>query len=247
MAFMGLMFAGILLLIIGLIVICGIVFLVIGLIIRKKHRTVSNVLFLFSGINLAVVIGVIVIMVMPYPEIIRTNDGEVKISQSLIKDYNRCLQNKDIQSLNTLLDKHPEMLYYYDVNRVMLIDYGMYNLNIEIMQCAFRHGATFDNPLSYDHLIFYNSLDSFFDRIDYPKQDKEILHHPGVTNDEIIHTVKFAIEHGAKLNYHNNTDNGYQNFYEEAAEWVKRDDFVTVQETEWLNYLFQELQEETKK
>ena len=44
MAFMGLMFAGILLLIIGLIVICGIVFLVIGLIIRKKHRTVSNVL-----------------------------------------------------------------------------------------------------------------------------------------------------------------------------------------------------------
>ena len=101
--------------------------------------------------------------------------------------------------------------------------------------------------MSYDHLIFYNSLDSFFDRIDYPKQDKEILHHPGVTNDEIIHTVKFAIEHGAKLNYHNNTDNGYQNFYEEAAEWVKRDDFVTVQETEWLNYLFQELQEETKK
>lgn len=41
--------------------------------------------------------------------------------------------------MRKLIEKHPEMIYYYDINRVTLLNYGMYNLNIEFKKIAIVH------------------------------------------------------------------------------------------------------------
>ena len=248
MAFTGLVFVGVIFLIIVLIIICAVVFLVVGLLIRKTHKTASKVFLFLSGMNFALIIAGIVMVIMPHPKTLRTQDGsEIKIQQSWIDEYDECLQNRDINALDSLLGEHSEMALYYDTNRVMLLDYGMYNLDINLMQCAIRHGAKFDDPLRYEHTIFYNSLDSFFDCLDYPTQNKTALHNEGAISDKMIQCVKYAIEHGAKLDYQNNTNNGYQNFYDEASAWVSRDNTVTPREEEFLQYLYYKLQEEKTK
>ena len=223
MAFMGLMIVGIILFILGLLGIFSLLFLVIGFFIRKKHKKISNVLFTLSGINITILAVILFMIFLPKPKTVETPNGKARLYPSWISQYEKYLDTNDTEGMGKLIEKHPEMIYYYDSNRVTLLDYGMYNLNIELMKIAIDHGAVFDDPLTYDHLIFDNSFHSFFQELDYPAWKKEVTHEKGVTTDEMIETVTYMIEHGASLEYENSTDYGYHNFYEQAADWVMED------------------------
>lgn len=223
MAFMGIMIVGAILLIILGIVIFTIATLVIGLVNKKKHKVLSKVMLILSGIGALCLAGILLFIFIPRPEIIETPNGEVKVKKSIIEDYKVCLENRDLVELKELLDEQPALVFYRDANRVTMIDYGMYNTDVELMQLAWDYGAIFDNPITYNHLVFDNSAHSFFVRLDYPDVKKEVLHEKGVTTEDIIATVEFMIEHGAELTYSQDTNGHTGNFYNDALWWVMLD------------------------
>ena len=223
MAFMGLMVVGIILIVLGVMFLLALVLFIIGACVRKKHKKASKVLFIIAGIDAGLLAAVLLYIYIPKPETIETRDGEVKIYPSWIAKYEKCLDEGDNDGMRKLIEKHPEMIYYYDVNRVTLLDYGMYNLDVELMQIAIDNGAIFDDPLTYDHLLFEYSFESFFEQLDYPDWEREVTHKAGETTDEMIATVEFMINHGASLEYENAYEYEYQNFYEEAEVWVMED------------------------
>lgn len=233
MAFMGLMIVGIVLLIFLGIVIFTVATLIIGLVTKKKHKKLSKVLLILSGLGVLTIAAILLYIFIPRPETIETPNGEVKIKKSLIEDYKVYLDNRDLEGLKELLDEQPALVYYGDANRVTLIDYGMYNTDVEMMQLAVEYGAVFDNPLTYEHLYFDNSAHSFFIRLDYPDREKTELHEKGVTTEDILATVEFMIEHGASLIYDENPGN----FYEDAQSWVMIDGVMSDLDVELLELI----------
>lgn len=210
---------------------------IFGICLRKKHKISSCILFIAAGVMASQMTIILVWIFWPQSKIIETKDGKMEISPMQISKYERYLENGNKEAMRKFIEKHPEMIYYYDFNMVTLLDYGMYNLDIELMQIAIDNGAVFDEKLTYDHLIFENSFDSFFNRLDYPRWEKEVEHTPGETTDEIIDTVKFMIEHGASLEYENADENEPQNFLEEAEEWVMSDDVLSDKDRELLELI----------
>lgn len=162
MAFIGLVIVGIILFILGVMSILSILFFLIGIIVRRKHRKISNVLFALGGIDIIILAAILLLIFLPKATHVETPNGEVKLKPKWISQYEKYLDSNDTEGMRKLIEKHPEMIYYYDINRVTLLDYGMYNLNIEFMQIAIDHGATFDDPLTYEHLTYDNSFHSFF-------------------------------------------------------------------------------------
>lgn len=233
MAFMGLMIVGIILFVFLGIVIFTVATLIIGLVTKKKHKKLSKILLILSGFGTLVIAAILLYIFIPRPEIIEIPNGEVKVKKSMIEDYKVCLDNRDLEGLKDLLDEQPALVFYRDANRVTLIDYGMYNTDVEMMQLAWDYGATFDNPITYDHLMFDNSAHSFFIRLDYPDREKTELHEKGVTTDDILATVEFMIEHGASLVYEENPGD----FYEDASSWVMIDGVKSEKDCELLELI----------
>lgn len=223
MAFIGLMMVGVVLVILGAMFLTTIVLLIIGVCIRKKHKKASKVLFIIAGIIGGLLAAVLLYIFIPKPETIETRDGDAIIYPSWISEYEECLEMSDYNGMRKLIEKHPEMVYYYDVNRVTLLDYGMYNMDVELMQIAIDNGAIFDDPLTYEHLIYENSFESFFERLDYPDWEKKVTHKAGETTDKMIATVEFMLNHGARIEYENAHEYEHQNFYEDAKYWVMED------------------------
>lgn len=223
MAFMGLMVVGIILMAFVGVVILTVITLIIGLVTKKKHKNLSKIMFILSGVGGTIIAVVLLLILIPKPEIIETPTGEVKIRQSKINAYKEYLSERNLDGMRELLDEYPEIVYYQDVNRVTLLDYGMYHTDIEMMKLAMEYGAVFDDPLTYEHLTFANSFDSFFQRLDYPNQGDEGFHKQGVVTEDILETVEFMIEHGADLEYDGISNQIYDNFYEEASDWVSED------------------------
>lgn len=240
MAFAGMMIVGIILLLLCMLVIAGISMLIIGIVLRvKKHKKSSGILFVISGIMLGMVLVIVLLAVMPKSEKVPTPAGDVVIRPSWIEKYEECLKTHNIDELKTLVDKHPDMIYYYDVNHVMLLDYGLANCDVDIMQIAIDKGARFDDPLRYDHMVFYSSFDAFFSELNYPEWEKspEELIVSGETTDEMIQAVAFAIEHGAQLKWEVNHDDEMDNLFDKAANWVALDGVVSEKDEAFLKMI----------
>lgn len=240
MAFMGMVFVMVALAVLGALLLFALIFFVIGLILRKKHKIAAGILFVLAGLNVLIVGGVILLVVLPSPKTVDTPDGTATLKPSWISKYRECIAANDIEGLNRLFDRHPEMIYYYDANHVMPLDYALYNTNIPMMQCALDHGAVFDDPLRYDHMAYdCGSLCSFFHDLDYPDWEKTEtdLHQEGAATDDIIETVRFAIAHGAStvhIPFGNHSDGA---IYEDALYWVQLDGIVSPKDKEFLALL----------
>ena len=242
MAFAGLMFVWIILFILGAIIFIGLLLLVIGIVLKVKKRNKSAaVLFVLSGLMLGSVLILVLLVVMPKPKTIDIPNGRAILRPSWIATYKRCLEKSDKEKLKKLVDRHPEMIYYYDANRVMLLDYGLYNCDIEIMQIALDHGAVFDEPLRYEHMIFFSSLDSFFSELDYPdwKRETDELTVEGETTDKMIEAVAFAIENGAQLKWEVYNEYQEDDFLDKALNWVALDGIVSEEDEKLLNLIAQ--------
>lgn len=200
-----------------LMIIFAVIFLVAGLILLKTHETIAIILFILSGLNL---FGFTAWKIFEYnvKETIVTSDGEIKIKQSKCLKYEEYVESANIEKINELLDRYPEMIYYkiHDKNRQTLLFYGLYHCDIDIMQCALSHGKQFNDPALN---INGNFLRHFFAYMN------------GNTTNEIINIVKFALEHGARVVYED------WNFYEQALEWVKKDNVISPKDEELLELI----------
>ena len=228
---------GIYLLTIGIIVATGLIFLILGIRIRKKRKKTSNVRFGISGIIGGYLCFILISSFLPSTTTIMTRKGKVKIYDHWSRPYEAYMSNGNIEELRKLINKHPEMIYYYNANQVSLLDYGMYTLNLELMQLALDHGAIFDDPLRYDDFTYENSFDSFFDLLGYCNPELQEKLQLGETTDEIIETVEFMLNHGASLEYETTNKNGFQNFYEEAEDWIMIDSELSEKDRELLNLI----------
>lgn len=240
MAFAGMMIVGLILVLLCTLAGIGIITLIAGIVLRvKKHKKASTVLFCISGFLLGSVLVVVILAVMPKSKTVSTPSGEAVIKPSWIKKYENCIETHNIEELRKLVDKHPDLVYYYDQNYVMLLDYGLYNCDIAIMRIALDHGAVFDEPLRYDHMVFYSSLDSFFSELDYPDWEKnsEELTVKGEASDKMIEAVKFAIDNGAKLKWEVNHEDQCDNFYDIAVNWVNIDGVISEKDEELLEVI----------
>lgn len=226
MAFLGFTFLILIFsILLKLMIIFAVIFLVAGLMLLKTHETIAIILFILSGLNL---IGVTAWKIYEYnfKETIVTSDGEVKIKQAKCLKYEEYVESANIEKINELLGKYPEMIYYkiHDENRQTLLFYGLYHCDIDIMQCALNHSKRFNDPALN---INGNFLRNFFAYMN------------GNTTDEIINIVKFALEHGAEVVYEN------WNLYERAEKWVMNDGIVSRKDKELLSLIKEYMPENT--
>ena len=234
MAFIGMVFAGAFFLFLAAVGFIGLVMLIIGIAVRKKYKIASNVLLVLASIGIIIPIGVVVYLIMPKTQVFETEIGTVKIRPGWISQYNEYLANNDTEKIQSLFDKHPEMIYYYDIIRKTLLIYGQEHLNVEIMQIAVDHGAKFDDPYIYDRKIFENSFDSFFSGVDWGENGFPPF---GETTDDVINTVRFMIDNGASLKYATKREGIFQNFYEQAESWVMKDGVRSEKDIELLTLI----------
>jgi hypothetical protein len=240
MAFMGLFIAGAFIAILGAIVGLGLIYFIIGLILLfKKKKKAARVFMILGGVNIIGVIIFVAYLIMPKSKEIKTPNGYAEIKPSWQRQYKNCLDNHDVDSLRKLVNKHPELIYFYDNNNVMLLDYGLYNCDIDIMQIALDNGAVFDEPLRYDKMTFYSSLDSFFSELDYPswKRDESELTIEGNTTDKMLKALEFAINNGAEVSWDVYGGTQKENFYDEALVWVEKDGQVSDKDAELLGMI----------
>lgn len=194
------------------------IFLVAGLMLFKTHETIAIIMFVLSGLNF---LGFTAwkIYECTFKVTIETSDGEVKIKNTICDKYKEYVTSMDVEKINEILDKYPALIYYEiheDCNRQTLLFYGLYHCNVDMMRCALKHGEQFnDSKLNIND----NFLCSFFNYVN------------GNTTDEIIDTVKFALEHGAKVVYK------HWDLYDEAREWVMNDGVVSPRDDELLDLI----------
>lgn len=242
MAFMGIFLMWIILLLIVAPLVLGVLFLIVGAILGHSHHEKSSKIVkllakIFFGIFGVICIGIVLLIVWPKSTKVQTHSGEAKLKNSWIDKYRKCLDENNLDELKSLVDAHPNLIYYQDANAVMLLDYGFYNCNIEMMQLALDKGAKFDDPLRYDKMCFPTSLSSFFNKLDYPvgKKSESQKTVEGQATDKMIETIKFAIKNGAKTKWEKDNSMACDNFYECAEEWINKDGQVSKKDQELLD------------
>ncbi|MDE5556168.1 MAG: hypothetical protein K2J32_00545 [Ruminococcus sp.] len=219
MGFLGFAFLIIIFgIIIKLMIVFAGIFLVAGLMLFKTHETMAIILFILSGINL-LLFTAWKIYEHNFRVTIETSDGEVEIKNSECSKYEEYIKSMDVEKIDEILDKYPALIYYeiYEGGeKQTLLFYGLYHCNVDMMQCALNHGEKFNDPKLN---INSNFLSLFFKYVN------------GNTTDETINTIKFALEHGAKVVYDN------WNLYDKAKKWVINDGFVSEKDKELLSLL----------
>ncbi|MDE6035826.1 MAG: hypothetical protein K2G36_07965 [Ruminococcus sp.] len=227
MAFIGILLVSIIFFILDtLTIISAGVFLVAGfLFLRKAHKIIAIILFILSGLNL-LVFTVWKIYTSNEKKIVRTPVGNIKVECSVCTEFKKYIDKNNYKKMDKFLEKYPYMIYYPVHNNYGLLDYSLFSLNTEMMQCAVNHGAVFDDPFIYSSCSWNNSLDGF-----WYFAEKQGYITSGVTTDKVINTVRFAIEHGAEVTGEN------FNFYEKSEKWVRKDGVVSEKDKKLLNLI----------
>lgn len=234
MAFMGMVFGIIFLIFIAVVAIVVFILLIVATILLICKRK-KPAIILYSIASVPVVISTVVIGIFIYklnfPRYDTYDGHKVTISLSKSKKMKELIEADDMEGLDRLLDRNPELIYYLDNNHVNLLDYGLYNCNIEIMEIALDHGARFDDENAYDMLVYNSSLDGFFERLGYNiyRNSDETYYEPGVTTDEMIEAIKFAVDNGAATTWE---PSAFQNKDHDdslaivVSSWIKRDNGI---------------------
>lgn len=241
MAFMGMVFAAGVILILIIINVITVIELVIGILLyMTNHKKSGTVLFILSGIPIVAALIAIVffIYIIRYPQY-ESDHGKVTLNKSWIEKEKKLLKEHNNEGLTKLLNKHPDLIWYIDINHVNLLEYGLFNCDVELMQIAYDRGLRFDDPRVYDHMIYACTLDGFYTHLGYPSTIEEQVENypPGVTTDEIIEALRFAIEHGAQTEWGHNGTSSETSIYSRAEYWVNTDGVMSEKDCELLSML----------
>ncbi|MCR4645417.1 MAG: hypothetical protein K5695_08415 [Oscillospiraceae bacterium] len=249
MAFMGIVIAGLALFIIGGIFVVSLILLIIATVLLiKKHKTAAVILYIIGSIPAVLGAACVIWYVhsQRFPEFSDYSGGTVTLNMSDVDNMKQCIVRHDMSALDALLDKQPELIYYLDQNQTSLLEYGLSNCDIEIMQIAVDHGARFDDENAFGKLIYKCSLDDFFDfdywGFAYTFETKpEPRFRDGETTDEIIAAAQFAIDHGAAVTWqHYDTT---ETFADSVRWWIEEDGVISDKDKELLSIAKKAVQE----
>ena len=248
MAFAGMVWGSAILIIIAIIYgalgFTALILTILAFVFLKKHKVASTVMFSVAGLSIA---GIILMtaginwVISPKPSVHITREGDtVEIQPEDWSNMAEAFNEYDTQAIISMLNEHPELTYFYDNNRVNIIDYGLYNLNIDVMRCALDHGAVFDDQETYRRRSYQcGSLNSFYQELYYPDGTQNPQYEEGAATDEMIEAVRFAIENGAQIVYDTSSykirPDSSQNFYEQTWIWVNQDDVISDKDWELLD------------
>lgn len=138
--------------------------LIIGIILLVKKKKVPGIILLvLSAIPVVVTVVLLIIayFTAEYPEYDTYDGGTVTINMEDVRIMENIIRAKDMEGLDEYLDKHPELIYYQDDNHQTLLEYGLHDFNVEIMQTAVDHGAVFDAEPTFRNLRYDHSLENF--------------------------------------------------------------------------------------
>lgn len=241
MAFAGMFLGVVFIIIIITAFVIAFIELIIGIILMcKKKKVPAIILFVLSAIPGVVATGFIVFAVCStlFPKYETYNGKEVMVSMRAVRNMKTLIKENDMDGLDELLDKHPELIYYQDNNHETLLEYGLHDRNVEIMEIALDHGAEFDAEPTFRYLRYDCSLDHFFDDEYWffipgyePDQSKLT---EGETTDEMIETARFAVDHGASTVWSRQI--GRWTFADSVENWINRDSFISDKDREFLDY-----------
>ena len=219
MAFMGMVFAGIfLILFIGYL---GLTFLyfVLALILKLVGKQKDNDRLKKAGtvfLVLGIVFAVPLVGLTAYGVIgasfwkVTLPDGKTAYVRSAdVREMQGYAENPDdaaLDALDVLLSRHKALVYYHSNNRESILDLGIKAGNAELVKLALAHGAVIDSPERYDHMSYVSgTIESFLD---------ECNERPVTEDDVKIAETLFA--HGAALTVKKNAYS-YSNLYGKAA------------------------------
>ena len=248
MAFAGMVWGSAILITIAVIYgalgLTALILTILGFVFLKKHKVASTIMFSFAGLGIA---GIILLtaginwVLSPKPSVHITREGDtVAIQPEDWSNMSKAFAEYDMQAIIGMLNEHPELTYFYDNNRVNIIDYGLYNLNVDVMKCALEHGAVYDDQETYRRRSYQcGSLNSFYQELYYPDEKQNPRYEKGAASDEMIEAVRFAIENGAQIIYDTSSykirPDSSQNFYEQTWVWVNQDDVISDKDWELLD------------
>ena len=130
-----------------------------------------------------------------------------------------------IEELDRLLEKEPDLVYYLDVNKKGVIDFGLEQGNAKLVETALAHGAEFDDPHRYEHMAyFHNSMEYFIGSL----SDRKI------TQDD-VRIIELMFENNASTAYEDTPYQVYSNLFGEVV-WaiLYNDGEVTDTELEFI-------------
>lgn len=200
MAFMGMVFATIFVFIFIFLLISSIAFLIISFVLKrnavkkdsKKLRIAGNVFRVLGVLNAVPIIAVIGIAVYSntFVKIDMPNGKTKNILQSYVTKMTELEDENTAEAtdeLIRLLDKVPELVYYYDINHKSVLEKALFNGNYKLVEAALERGSTFDNPRRYDHNVHVHTSMS-----DYLNE----VWSRSITNDD-VKIIKLMFDKGA--------------------------------------------------
>lgn len=237
MAFMGLMFATVFIVLLMIHIFLMLMFFVLTAVLKivgrkkenKKMKIAGNV-FLVLGIIFAVPIIALIIFIVFNAIFTKVTlpDGETKYvltrNISAMDSYAETPDEKSLNALEKLLDKNSSLVFYHDVNHESVLDDGLKTGNADIVGIALDHGAIFDNPQRYENMAYVaNSMDWYLEK----------CIGRGITEDD-IEIVEIMFENNASTEL-KKSSGYYSNIFGKAA-WavLYNDEAVTDTELEFI-------------
>lgn len=201
MAFIGMVFVGIFLLILFVIFILMLVSIITAIILKKKAKNnkskkmkiVGNV-FLVLGILFALpLIGIAGFFILNFvfePVTLPDNTTKFVLASDISKMKELALSgdSNSIKKLDKLLDHNTNLVFYHDVNQESVLDYGLETGNLDVVKIAIKYGATFDNPIRYDRMAYVGTSMHYYLRS---------IGHRSITKDD-IEILKLMFENDAQ-------------------------------------------------
>ena len=238
MAFMGMVFAGVAVVIFIVILLFMIAFLITAIILKtigkrkdsRPMRIAGNVFLVLGIINAIPVVLIIgsIIFNSLFTKVSLPNGKEAYVSSkdiSIMRELAVTDSNGAMDELDELISESPNLVYYLDANLESVLDYGLENGNSEVVEIALNNGAIFDDPQRYDHMAYvHNSMDYYLDEL----ISREI------TEDD-VRIIKLMFENGTSTNYNNSHYSVYSNLFGKAV-WavLYNDEAVTDTEIEFI-------------
>lgn len=196
MGFMGLAIVGILLVVLAIaaliMIICFVLAVVLGI---KGHKTAAIVLTSIASVILVGFIVLGIIIFMPKKIEVETPDGNIfPIIETDAYAFSEAIHNTDIVTVEKLLDKYPELVYYKGINGQSPADEASVTLDINLVQTILDHGGRFDGEFEHSDSIYDYSLEYFF---------SELIGTP--SSDAINDMAEFMLNNGAAVEFDDNT------------------------------------------
>ena len=242
MAFAGMFIALIFIIIAAVIYLIALIELIIGIVLLCKKKKVPGIILIVLSVIPAIVTAIglgVYFYNINHPEF-ETYDGRtVTINMKYVNRMEDLLREHDMDGLDALLDKHPELIYYQDINHTTILEYGVKSCDVEVMEIAYDHGARFDEPTVFDGLIYDASLEHFADEAYWVflysrGDDFESRFTMGVATDDMIEAARFAVDHGASTVWEHY--GSPWTFADHMRSWVWEDGEVSRKDRDMLRY-----------